>query len=370
MFCQICLSYQFVVEVYKFTNMKIHIFVTIMIILLILSGCSKDAEFSTDRDSLMSEIDKQNKELYTIFSDELLIRNKFKLLQNPDLMSEKDFLDNIEKNNSSRIIAETEFALKLRKYYEKFKDAKAYNLVVNLYIIPKIKVIHDLKRFTDEIKRKQVISEMLEEYKKGKMQDKQVLRFLQDFKKGKPTKYKENSTIDSESTILFNDIFNGQYSIIEKYIGIYLSMLQRDFSDFEEVREIDDEIVRPYYKQLISSLPTSDKKLTNGEKTVLHGHLEKIKKLFPYSDFTVKAERKLIPLTANKQLSELTGTPLIFFILIFMLITFGYTFCLRGYMKGKQSVLEVSEIYKPIACQQNVESEIDAEFPVSRIVED
>ena len=202
------------------------------------------------------------------------------------------------------------------------------------------------------------------------MQDKQVLRFLQDYKKGKPTKYIENSIIDSESTILFNDIFNEQYSIIEKYIGVYLTMLQCDFYDFEEVREIDDEIVRPYYKQLISSLPTTNTKLTDDEKTALHGHLEKIKLLFPYSDFTVKAERKLIPLTAKKRLSELTGTPLIFFILIIMMITFGYTFCLRGYMKSKQSVLEVSKIYKPIAGQQSIESDIDADFLTNLVEED
>ncbi|MCD4657033.1 MAG: hypothetical protein K8S87_05770 [Planctomycetes bacterium] len=348
--------------------MRIELCIVLLFLLMFL-GCSVEEEFPTERDMLTSRIEKQKNELDSIFSDEILVRHKFKLLQNPDLMSEKDFLVKIDEINSRKIHAETLFALKLRKYYKQFKYTTAYNEVVNLYIMPKIKIIHDLKRFAEDIKRKQIISEMIEEYKKGKLQDKQVLRFLQEYKKGRPAKYTDNSIIDSESSILFNEIFNVQYSIIEKYIGAYLTQLQRDFSDFEEVREIDDEIVRPYYKQLISSLPKDNKKLTKDEKAVLHGHLSKIKKLFPYSDLTVKAERKLIPLTAKKQLSELTGTPLIFFLLILMLITFGYTLCLRGYLKHKQSELEVSEVYKPIADSQSDDFEIDNEVS-SRIVED
>ena len=329
-------------------------------ILMICVGCIENAELTNERELFIKEIENQQIALTTIFSDEILIRNEFRLIQNPDLMHEQKYLDKIGELYSRRINAENAFAKNLRKFYEQFKDKSAYSQVLNLYILPKIKVIHDLKRFESEIKRKQIISEMLEEYKKGNIQDKQVLRFLDDYKKGKTTKYKENSFIESESSILFNTVFTEQYTRIEGFIGDYLTLLQGNFSDFEEVREVDDEIVRPYYKKLISSLPSNNKRLTLEEKKVLHGHLKKIIKLFPHSNLTVKAERKLIPLTAKMQLSELTGTPLVFFLLILTAITFGYTVCLRGFLKHKQSEQEVSEIFKSIGSQQI--SEPDAEL--------
>ena len=348
--------------------MRVAVCLILSMFIAILIGCSKDAATINERDVVLKDIETQRTELKKLFDQEIKMRNEFHKVENPDLMFTQDYLDRIKLLSAKRKDLDTNIAKNLREYYLEFNDEVAHNDVLAMYIKPKIEIIHNLTEFQDEIARKQIISEMLEEYKNGNVQENQVLHLLDDFKAGKNTKYLPNLPIDSESSIQYNEVFTQQYSMLERFIGEHLTALQKYFGEFEEVREVDNKIVRPYYKRLISSIPRQEKQLTTQQKRVLNDYLNKIIKLFPFSDLTVKAQRKLIPLTAKKRISELSGTSFILFLAIMSLITIGYTICMRGFLKHKQTDIVESRIFKPMGSQQfpKVDSDFSLISPVDK----
>ena len=150
---------------------------------------------------------------------------------------------------------------------------------------------------------------------------------------------------------------------LEAEIGREVTALDRHFGQLDEVKKINLEFVKTYYQTLINSIPHKSEQLDVTQEEVLHAYLEKMKKLYPYSEFSKKAERKLVPLTARKHISELVGPPLVFVMIVFLVLCLGFGLCLKGYLRGKTREGEQEKVFTAVTSSHFFSSTEQGEKP-------
>ena len=285
---------------------------TLIVALIFLYGCEYKAVFYESRLAFERDIQVDYQNLLDIFDEEKNFRNQVST-EEYSIIQKSLLVQNIHEAESDGQVQEEKLAAKLLKYLHKYNDENSKNFVRKFFITTKLKQINEI-----------------DEYMKGRFKE-----------------YKSELLKECESDFVKRDFFDLQFNSFERYIGEQLTILQKYFSTFEEVKKKDLEIVQPYYKSLVSALPQENQQLESQEELILHDYMAKMKKLFPLSEWTIKAERKLVPIIAKQKLADLIGMPLALILFTIVMLIGGYYFCLRAYLKNRHVEDVTSIVFTP-----------------------
>ncbi len=185
---------------------------------------------------------------------------------------------------------------------------------------------------------------------------------------------------------------------IEEELGAALTALQRRFPNDDSVQALDRKVVYEWhYRQLIQTLgrnmapqqqpwnvernsgldgsPRSPA-LAEGRESLesvnreLLAQLERMKRLYPHSPFTRRAEQWIIEATAKRNLTDLQGWPVVMLLALVTLLVFGFIRCLTAYLRRRQEDEPIadSRIIRPAPWTQTTPAPIRREpnHPLTR----
>ncbi|MGE3852639.1 MAG: hypothetical protein AB7K09_12925 [Planctomycetota bacterium] len=136
---------------------------------------------------------------------------------------------------------------------------------------------------------------------------------------------------------------------LEDEIASRLTALQRRFNSSPIVGKLEDEVLRPRYEELMKSLANFEPEtaatpagVQAGQAQLLLSRLAELKRRYPLSDYTRKAEKHIVPRTAPRALLDLRGWPAAVFFCCLALLLLGFGRCLAGYIANRQKEEEAA----------------------------
>ena len=221
-----------------------------LIALIFCVSCASKSDITKGRAEFKQEIIEIKLEVNRLFDYEKKILSQVDNLKSRNLISENKLKQEYEniKANRKKLVEKCAFSLKT--YILKYQDKESRNFANEIFIKPQI----------------------------------QRIKYLEQFINNKLPEIKNKLPREIESDYIIRSGFEKNLiDYFEIQIGEQLTLLEKYFGDYEEVKEFDLFIVRPYYQRLMLSLPLKEKKLSQYDEMVLHQYLSKMKRLLPYS---------------------------------------------------------------------------------------
>ena len=152
-----------------------------------------------------------------------------------------------------------------------------------------------------------------------------------------------------------HDLVQAESVQLEGQIAVRFTSMQRHFGSSQMIRQLEEEVLRPRYEELIKALagldadPTVATASLDERTALLLASLADLKRRYPLAEYTRKAEKHIVPITAPRSLLDLRGWPAAVFFCCLALLLVGFGRALAAYIAKRQKDDEAAaaRVFRP-----------------------